>query len=189
MMKNIIILFAVFGFIFACFPVNARMTVEEAYRAIPHKQTNFDPDTVNMRPEDAVYLERFFHLVNRAVLQRVQTLKWFATAGKEGKDFTHYRKEIEDIISELEELNVPKRLKSTHQTVIQAISEQYSYYRNWNRNLAEGKTFRFSRLDPLVNSSHHKLIKTYNSLMRFYPKETRQNKAAFFDHLCALDFI
>ncbi len=43
--------------------------------------------------------------------------------------------------------------------------------------------------DPLVTGASQKLIKAYQVLIQAYPQEPPQNRQAFFDYLCALDFI
>jgi hypothetical protein len=42
---------------------------------------------------------------------------------------------------------------------------------------------------PEVKEAHGKLLQAYNALMRAFPGETQRNKTAFYDHLCALDFL
>jgi len=42
---------------------------------------------------------------------------------------------------------------------------------------------------PLVASSSGKLHRAYAELLALFPQEDAHNKAAFFDYLCALDFI
>jgi hypothetical protein len=40
-----------------------------------------------------------------------------------------------------------------------------------------------------VQTASVKLHEAYAELMRLFPEEGRQNRDAFFDHLCALDFL
>lgn len=42
---------------------------------------------------------------------------------------------------------------------------------------------------PKVRSASGKLLGAYGNLMRMYPNEDGTNRQAFFDYLCALDFI
>jgi hypothetical protein len=42
---------------------------------------------------------------------------------------------------------------------------------------------------PLVASSSGKLHRAYGDLLALFPQEDAHNKAAFFDYLCAMDFI
>ncbi|MCP4488040.1 MAG: hypothetical protein GY820_12070 [Gammaproteobacteria bacterium] len=41
----------------------------------------------------------------------------------------------------------------------------------------------------LVKSSSQHLIAAHSLLKQLYPQETKHNQQAFFDYLCALDFI
>lgn len=68
----------------------------------------------------------------------------------------------------------------------EAIDEQHRYLSMWQES---GQTGCFSPVAPLIRSSHGKLIAAYNDLMALYAQEGSHNRQAFFDHLCALDFI
>ena len=70
--------------------------------------------------------------------------------------------------------------------IFDAISEQRRYLKAWQDS---GNPRYFDAQAPLVRSSHGKLIAAYNHLMRLFGEENPHNKQAFFDHLCALDFI
>ena len=59
---------------------------------------------------------------------------------------------------------------------------------------AEGQPFPYAlhkggNVHSLVRSSSNQLIQAYDYLMQSYPQESPHNRQAFFDHLCALDFI
>ena len=191
-MKRLIVIFLSNLFLFS--PALA-MTVEEAYRAIPHKQTTFDPLSVRMNKEQANFLEGFFKLVDLAVVERVQTLIRFQTDGGRGVPFQHYQVQINNLLFQFRAMRVPTRqLENIHKLVIEAIEEQRGYFEMWHEAIDQGKPFKFKLTDsgprhPLITSSHKKLIQSYNQLMRLFPKENQHNRQAFFDHLCALDFI
>src|SRR5690349_25008254 len=53
------------------------ISVEEAYRAIPHRYTPFESRSVRMSATDAAVLQEFFRLLNLAIVERVQALWWF----------------------------------------------------------------------------------------------------------------
>ena len=50
------------------------MTVEEAYKAIPHRYTPFEAGSASMTSQESRFLADFFGLVNLAIVERVQTL-------------------------------------------------------------------------------------------------------------------
>ena len=179
------------GILLACLlvPVAQAMTVEEAYRLIPHKKTDFNASSAKMTPAEVGYLEQFFELVNLAIVERVQTLQWFRSGGTRGRSYRSYQGQIEEVLAQLQNLDVPAHLKHVHRLVIDAIHEQRTFYERWKSAVAAGKRFRFNGGDPLVRTSHAKLIEAYYGLLQLFPNEQKQNKEAFFDHLCALDFI
>ena len=49
------------------------ISVEDAYRDIPHRYTPFESRSVKMSPKDAAVLQEFFRLLNLAIVERVQT--------------------------------------------------------------------------------------------------------------------
>ncbi|HSE84468.1 MAG TPA: hypothetical protein VLB01_07975 [Thermodesulfobacteriota bacterium] len=165
------------------------MTIEEAYRAIPHRQTTFNAASARMSDEEAAYLKEFFKLVDLAIVERIQTLAWLQTSGEYGASFEHYENSIDDLLYQFNALEVPKHLKNVNKLVSQAIREQKSYFQNWQMLLEKGQQFKFQPRHPHIIGSHQKLVQAYRQLMRVFPREDKHNHQAFFDHLCALDFI
>ena len=165
------------------------MSIEEAYRAIPHKNTLFLTDHSKLDFLTRMSLQKYFDLVNQAVVQRVQTLQWFASNGKQGEDYKVYHKEIETVLTALRRIKPPKDMKKPIGLAISAIQDQSAYFAQWSKKRDQGERFSFNSRDRLVQSSHRKLISAYNHLMSAYSFEASHNKSAFFDHLCALDFI
>src|SRR5690349_293260 len=51
------------------------MTVEEAYRAIPHQRTVFDPATAKMNRADAEYLQHLFLWIDQAIVAKVTAMR------------------------------------------------------------------------------------------------------------------
>ena len=170
------------------------LSIEEAYRAIPHKQTTFDSASAQMTHDEANYLHEFFSLVDLSMVERVQTLAWFHSNGDRGRPFGHYRTQISDLLSRMRILKVPNTLKPVHKLVTEAIREQNGYFENWQHSMDRSEAFKYplgarGPLHKNVTSSHNKLIQAYQILMKLYPEEIKHNQKAFFDHLCALDFI
>ena len=151
--------------------IHQTMTVDEAYKAIPHNKTRFDPASAGMDESEKAFLDTFFGLSDLAVAERVETQ--MSKAENDNYDA---------ILTRLKSLEVPARLKTAHRLVTEAVEEQREYL----ASLKAGG--RFDANAPLVESSHEKLVQAYNELMQAYPAENPHNKQAFFDHLCALDF-
>ena len=165
------------------------MSIEEAYRAIPHKSTPFLTDRSKLDFLTRMSLQKYFDLVNQAVVQRVQTLQWFASSGQQGENYKVYQSEIGTVLTALRRIKAPREMKKSIDLAISAIQDQSDYFSQWSNKRGHGKTFSFNSRDRLVQSSHRKLISAYNHLMSTYSFEASHNKTAFFDHLCALDFI
>lgn len=151
------------------------LSVDQAYKAIPHNKTRFDPSTAGMEPDEKTFLDTFFGLSDLAVAERVETQAAISTKMPATGNY-------DEILKRLRALQVPPKLKTAHQLVTEAVDEQRQYL----EGLRQGGAFDASA--PLVESSHEKLVQAYGELMRLYPSENQHNQQAFYDHLCALDF-
>lgn len=151
--------------------IQQEMTVEEAYKVIPHERTRFDAAAANMPGAEKEFLDIFFGLTDFAVAERV-----IEQRGGNGENY-------DAILGKLSALHVPDKLLQAHALVTDAIGQQRDYL----KKLKSGA--RFDSSDPLVQGSHNKLIAAYGELMRAYPAEGSHNQKAFYDHLCALDFL
>ena len=151
------------------------MSVDAAYKAIPHNKTRFDPATAGMNADEKAFLDTFFGLSDFAVAERVETQTAISTKMPVTPNY-------DAILARLKSLTVPDKLKTAHELVTQAVEEQRQYL----DLLQAGGAFNPNA--PLVESSHEKLVAAYSELMRLYPSENQHNQQAFYDHLCALDF-
>jgi len=84
---------------------------------------------------------------------------------------------------------IPEKLYKVHDLVLESISNQKSYFDYSDRRLKRGKKFGFEVNNQYIQTSHKNLIMAYKILKHTYPGENQHNQQAFFDHLCALDFI
>ncbi len=86
---------------------------------------------------------------------------------------------------------VPPSLRHVHQLVNEAIEEQRAFLHEWRQSLGAGADHVVPTIaqHPLVQSASQKLQQAYQDLMRLFPQEGPHNKDAFFDYLCALDFL
>jgi hypothetical protein len=166
------------------------MSVEEAYRAIPHRYTPFDAKAVRMSPRDAAFLQEFFRLVNSAIVERVQVQGSLQSETQKGSGFPQYQRAVQGLITRLESQTVPDNLKGVHRSVVDAIKDQTAYFEDWWHALSKGEPFtRHGTGNSRVATSSQKLHQAYAALMQAYPQESERTKQAFFDHLCALDLI
>ena len=149
------------------------VSVEEAYRLIPHRQTAFQPASARMAAPDRAYLEAFFKVVDQAIVAKVSSRKNIPVA-----------QAYEPVWRSWEQLNPPAALKATQDKVKTAILDQQAFLLELERNQTTGNMSH-----PKVRSASGKLQAAYSDLMRMYPNEDGTNKQAFFDYLCALDFL
>jgi hypothetical protein len=147
------------------------LSVEDAYRAIPHERTKFDAAAAAMPAAERDFLDIFFGLTDDAVVARV--------ARQQGGGEDGYAA----ILARLKALDVPEKLKPAHALVVAAVTEQRDYLQKSKPGAG------LDAADPLVSDSHAKLLAAYDELMRLYPAENGHNKKAFYNHLCALDFM
>jgi hypothetical protein len=93
-----------------------------------------------------------------------------------------YESNIVKILDRLRKLSPPEKLKPVQQLILQAIEQHRDYFRRLPDTHAQERK-------QMIQQSHRTLIQAYNTLMRLYPDETPHNRQAFYDYLCALDFI
>lgn len=162
--------------------ISQDMPVAQAYSAIPHQRTTYRMDWTNLSPEDAAYLMALFEITDAGVVERVSTQR--TIQGGPGRAPRHSN--YDAILQALASLDTPEKLLPVEGLIFDAIVEQRRYLKQWRES---GSPHFFDRGAPLVRSSHGKLIAAYKRLMMLYNRESQHNKQAFFDHLCALDFI
>lgn len=172
--------------------------IAKAYKMVPggrHPQTPFQREKSTMSTAEKDYLERLFQWTDQALVRRVETLYTFQNFPKPQKSFVQYQTEMMMILEEIQQFSAPtQKLQEVHRLIVEAIQEQYDFFVLWNQALEENKKFPYrvfqgDPLHPLVNQSHQKLYRAYQLLMSIFPKESTNNKQAFFSYLCHLDFI
>ncbi len=158
------------------------LSAERAYSRIPHPRTPFRPDFGRMTAREARYLEALFRLTDVGVVERVYLQEQVRSGAMGSPETTNYG----EILAGLRGLSTPDHLRDVEALIFEAIGEQSRYLEDWRQTGIPGY---FSADAALVQSSHRKLIAAYQRLIRLYENEGRHNKQAFYDHLCALDFI
>jgi len=149
------------------------LSVEEAYRLIPHQRTVFQPASAHMPASERAYLVAFFNAIDQAIVAKVSARRGTAVAEAYAPVWRAW-----------EELNPPTSLKATQDKVKAAIIDQQAFLLQ-----IEKKQSSWNMSHSKVRSSSANLQRAYSDLMRLYPRENATNKQAFFDYLCALDFI
>lgn len=170
----------------------AEMSVEQAYKALKHKQTKFQISQARMSDAEKRYLDHLFFVTDLALAERMTMLNHFHR-GSDVEYIETYNTEIGRLTASFELINPPNKiLDQVERLVLEAISDQKTFFNRWHRFAG---TVRYKNLqqnyknDLDVQSAHKKLVKAYMILKQVYPQEGRHNQQAFYDHLCALDFI
>ena len=154
------------------------MEVDQAYRLIPHQRTVFQLHQSAIPASEAQQVGRLLSLAEKAMVERVDAM--VNGAGK-----TDYFSQIDGILWQIDQLRVPTQVHAARDHIQKAVQQHRAFFELQN---ATGNQVEANR-QQLVQSSHRHLISAYQQLMQTYPEETKHNKQAFFDYLCALDFI
>ena len=80
----------------------------------------------------------------------------------------------EPLLADLRALVLPPRLQPVQRLIVEAVVAE--------RAFLDGDA-------AAVHAASARLHESYGQLMRLYPEEGAQNRDAFFDYLCALDFL
>jgi hypothetical protein len=75
--------------------------------------------------------------------------------------------------------------------LLQALSDQRAFFAEWQ---TQGQQFQYGSpqtivTHPKVQSAAAALREAYGILVETYSGESNENKEAFFDYHCALDFV
>ncbi len=193
-MRKILIYMAVMNMaVFAAVPTFAAgMTVEQAYKLQKHQQTTFDKSVSTLSEEDAKYLDHLFFVTDMAFRERMTMLAYFR-AHKADKYIEKYNEQISALLGSFDMIKAPnKTLALVEDEVKNAIKEQRAFFYEWHAT-RDVKYYNALSKNPGANqrvqSAHRKLINAYGLLKKQYPREVAHNQQAFYDHLCALDFI
>ena len=166
-------------------------SVEDAYKAIPHSRTEFDAEHAGMSAEEKEYLEHLFYITDLAMRARVLTLGRIMYNHDIKKSVDTYNREMKSVMEGFALLKAPHSLKKTGEIIISAINDQYVFFNEW-AEAPSGKQQKYKQTykeNPLVLSAHQKILRAYQMLLNTYPDENYHNKQAFYDYLCALDFL
>jgi hypothetical protein len=167
---------------------NLELSIDQAYAAIPHRRTPMAFSGSDITGLEKDYLKLAFHLIDQAVVLRVVTYRQLQ---KEASESSQTLSKLDQVITFLESLEPPTRLQQYHKRLLEALSDQRAFFREWQ---SQGPQFVYR--SPQLLATHSKvqhasgaLKEAYDILMRSYPDENQENQMAFFDYHCALDFI
>jgi hypothetical protein len=164
------------------------LTVEEAYRAIPHNRTVFDAHASKLSAVQINALKQLFDLSDKGVVLRVEGLNAFSSDNLSTIQsvLSGYR----TLTSALLSLQAPDEIKPAQDLVLQSIQLHQRYFEaRLHEREASDKVELLYRRNPEVGLASQKLQAAYGVLMNRFPNEPAVNQRAFYDYLCALDFL
>jgi hypothetical protein len=164
------------------------LSVSRAYALIPHRRTEFDTALTSMPRRDKAYLNLVFHVIDQSIVLRVAALRDFSKGQADGARLIAAMRRETDFLRGIEP---PARLKSYHESLIRAISDQTTFFEEW---CEMGPRFRHANPQtfsnhPKVQSASQALRRAHGLLLEAYPSEAERTKDAFFDYHCARDFV
>lgn len=165
---------------------NYNLTVEEAYAAIPHKRTIFAPKQSLLAVSESNTLKQLFDLADRAIV-----LKVIAAKAMQANDAPRVKQTIADydaLINHLSTLTTSDDLKRVKTNLLTAIQKHRDHFQTKQTQFQAASHYDQS-FTPDIHEASRILQQTYGLLMRAFPEESSNNKIAFYDYLCALDFI
>ena len=162
------------------------LSVDEAYAAIPHQRTAFDAGASKLSASQISALQQLFNHSDRGTVLRIEGMG----AAKSGNMQASKRilADYASLASDLAAQRVPPELKPVQHLIGQALQDHKQFFA---QRLQERQAQ--ARFDPAftpdVHQASQKLHRAYSVLMQSFPGEPTINKKAFFDRLCALDFL
>ena len=158
--------------------------VANAYAAIPHRQTQFDASASTAAAK--ANLAQLFAYTDRGVVLRIQGMK--AHGAKDAAALKRTISGYDTLVAELRKQEFQGELGKAQALIVEAVR---LHQRHLQSRTEGGLMFTRQQIAsvPEVKTAHGHLIKAYGILMRAFPGEPQRNKTAFFDHLCALDFL
>jgi hypothetical protein len=168
--------------------IASELTVEQAYQAIPHNRTVFDVRTSALSTSQSSALKQLFDLADRGIVLRVQGLRTLQSENS-GDDHGVLAGYL-TLQNALASLQVPAEIELAKRLVQQSIQLHQQFFATQFRDKqSSGKTDLGIRQNREVQLASQKLIAAYGSLMKAFPNEPAVNRQAFYDYLCALDFL
>ncbi len=168
--------------------LNLDLSVSDAYAAIPHRRTAMDFAASDMPEQDQRFLEVAFHVIDQAIRLRVTAYQKFSR-GEVGD--SQSISDMNRLIDYLQTTEAPASLSSYQAQLLKALSDQRAFFEEWQ---TQGQQFQYGSpqklgTHPKVQSASTALREAYGILMETYRSEGNNNKEAFFDYHCALDFL
>lgn len=163
-----------------------QISIEDAYEDISHRRTVFSPMQSGLAPLQAKPLGELFDLIEQGFAIRIDAWRALETNNSE-----RLAKAIEDynsLIKQMLALNADGELNLIRNDILFAIRLHQNFY---NTRLDDYRlTQKFDqRFTQDVQQASAKLRNAYGMLATLLKGSEAKNKVAFYNALCALDFI
>jgi len=168
-------------------PVAQALDVEGAYAAIPHRRTAFDAPASNTPAPQKASLARLFALTDRGVVLRVESMQ--AHGKRDAAGIKRAVAGYDALVADLGRESFSPEVAPARALIVEALQLQQRHLQSRPEGGLAFNVRRDLEATPDVKQASLKLLKAWGILKRTFPGEPEKNKAAFFDHLCALDFL
>jgi len=162
------------------------MSVDRAYAAIPHRRTVWLASDSTATPEENTYLNATFQLVDQAIAARVAGFQSYSRGDFDSLDIDA---QFGQLVNYARAATPPKSLAAYHQDILSALSGERQFFQDWKANRGQFVYAEHIENHPAVRAASDASRAAYSELMRLFPREQQNNKDAFFDYHCALDFL
>lgn len=162
------------------------MSPEEAYAAIPHQRTTFDPKASKLSSSHVDSLQRLFALSDQGVVLRVEGMR--AQRSRNAAELKRVLQAYDALIENLQAQKLSPEVVPVRDLVVKALSDQKRYLASKPEG---GMQFvgRELAMSPDVTQASGNLHRAYDTLLKAFPGEPARNKSSFYDYLCALDYL
>ena len=165
--------------------VDAAMSVEEAYAAIPHRRTVWTKDDTTVPTGEREYLAAIFQALDQAVVVQVVGVRSYSRKDFEGFDA---EANLDRLIEYVQDAHVPPGLSDYNSQIVAALSGERQFFRDWKDDPDRFDYAQQLQSHQALTRSDAALHVAYQDLLSRYPRESQSNRDAFYDYLCAADF-
>jgi hypothetical protein len=163
------------------------ISVSEAYNAIPHRQQTYRASLSNIAQADREYLEKFFQLTDKALILRIESIQTFQK--HQYLNSIHFNERYAELKKDFAQFDGAGWKSQAKDLILSALDHQQKYLSTFDEFTRKSGQAEGYHSNPDVAASSQALQQLYGLFMSQFSNESSQNKDAFFQHLCALDFV
>ena len=165
--------------------LDLRLTPEQAYAKGNHRRTVLDLCDSKLNPDVRRYVEEMFACIDEAIALRITALDDFFAGRRDIEWYSKAHKQLETFIRSK---TPPPSLLGYHDKLLEALGAQHEFFVEWAKKGAP-----FTRKDvfshPAVSRCSQALHAAYAIIQREIAPQAANQRQAFYDYHCALDFL